>query len=59
MVRCSEGHAVDTGRMKTFGEVLAEARKRRGLTLKAVGTGFDGRWHADEPAIPERHRARP
>jgi transcriptional regulator with XRE-family HTH domain len=31
-----ESHAVTAGRMKTFGEVLAAARKRRGLTLKAV-----------------------
>ena len=30
------GHAVAAASMKTFGEVLAEARKRRGLTLKAV-----------------------
>ena len=36
MVRCSEEHPVLAGRMKHFGEVLAEARKRRGLTLKAV-----------------------
>jgi transcriptional regulator with XRE-family HTH domain len=30
------GQAVAAASMKTFGEVLAEARKRRGLTLKAV-----------------------
>jgi transcriptional regulator with XRE-family HTH domain len=30
------GQAVAAVSMKTFGEVLAEARKRRGLTLKAV-----------------------
>jgi transcriptional regulator with XRE-family HTH domain len=36
MVTCPEGHAVIAGAMKTFGEVLAEARKQRGLTLKAV-----------------------
>jgi transcriptional regulator with XRE-family HTH domain len=31
-----EGNAVTAGRMKTLEEVLAEARKRRGLILKAV-----------------------
>ena len=36
MVRCSEERAVIAGRMKTFGEVLAEARKQRGLTLMAA-----------------------
>ncbi len=30
------GQAAAAASMKTFGEVLAEARKRRGLTLKAV-----------------------
>ena len=29
-------HYVEAGGMKHFGEVLAEARKQRGLTLKAV-----------------------
>jgi hypothetical protein len=36
MVSVQRGHAVIAGRMKNFGEVLAEARKRRSLTLKAV-----------------------
>jgi hypothetical protein len=36
MVRCAEGHAVVAGSMKRFGEVLAEAYIKRGLTLKAV-----------------------